>query len=138
MAHIDSHCDLVLHHLHELSESCILRRRNQMVLPCCVLSISISIVNHVSDKTYLQQVRVLRHLAEFESEFLLGGIVEVGTEEGGFVGMSVLPNSIINLALLLAIFFQLLNVQYEKIDLANNDLVCQWVLGRDWVLLMVA
>ena len=65
-----------------------------MVLSGPILSISISIVNHVCNKTYLQQMSILRHLAEFESEFLLGCIVEVAAEKGSLVTVRVLPHSI--------------------------------------------
>ena len=63
MAHIDSHRHLVLHHLHELAESSVFLRVNEMVLivGCIGATIVISVVDHVRNEAELGQLLVLRH-----------------------------------------------------------------------------
>ena len=87
MTHIYAHGHLVLHHLHKLSKRRIFRGLYQVILPGRILSIvvPVPIVYHVGDQADFQQVPILRHLAEFESELLLGRIVEVGAEKRGIV-----------------------------------------------------
>ena len=130
MADINTHRHLILHHLHELSESCVFRWFDQMVLAGRILGIiAISIVDHVSNQADFQQVRILRHLAEFESEFLLGRIVEIRAEESGVVGACVLVLGVGSAILLLptCYFFtlgcDLVRVEHEEVNLTHDYLI---------------
>ena len=129
MADVNTHGHLILHHLHELSERCVFRRFNQMVLPGRILGVvAISIVDHVCDQADFQQVRILRHLAEFESEFLLSRIVEIGAEERGVVGACVLVLGVGSAILLprcrlFTLGSDLIRVEHEEVNLTHDYLI---------------
>ena len=72
---LDSVIHLVLHHLHEFAESCILVRVYHVALQ--VLCVVITVFDHVSDQADFEQVFVLGHLSELLAEVKLGCVVEI-------------------------------------------------------------
>jgi len=78
VAHIDSHCYLVLHHLHELAEGSIFLGVYHVVLRL-VLTVRIVcvVIDHICNETDLKQIRVLGQGAELEAELLMCRVVEI-------------------------------------------------------------
>jgi len=97
-----------------------------MILPNgSILTISFSIVDHICNVAYFEQVHVLRHLAEFESELLLCSIVEIGSEKCRLVSVCMLPGAFLKFCRrILAILHELCRVEDEKIDFTDYDQIC--------------
>lgn len=100
-----------------------------------------SIVDHVSDQTDLYQGFIMRHRPKLHTKVLLCGIVEVRAEVARIVDRCMLV-SLVTVGSHICLFFticsDLLGIENEEFDFSHNNLVCQWILGRDRILLVVA